>query len=237
MFQAVSFTHKGNVREINEDYLLFNSKDGLFIVADGVGGSNAGEVASQFVATNLYDILINYEEVLIAEELAEILKKINNRLIEQSKSSSLLTGMGTTLVFLVHNHGHTFIGNVGDSRAYLFRKGILSQITKDHSLVQEMVDSNAISPEEAFNHPLKNIITMAMGNETISPDIFEQELLEKDTILLCSDGLTDMVTDSEIETILKQDDSLDDRLELLKERVFNYGARDNLSLILISIQK
>jgi protein phosphatase len=232
---CLGITDIGNVRDHNEDSYIADAENQICIIADGVAGSLAGEVASKFVTDQLYNALKSTREEITADKLSSLLKSINSGLIDLAKSKREYTGMSTTLVFMIKQDGKAFIGNIGDSRAYLFRSGKLMQVTKDHSLVQQMIAMQAITPQEAVNHPMKHYITMAIGNEKIIPDIREIELLRKDTLMLCTDGLTDMVSDSEIEKTLIHYKSLEDRLSQLKNKALENGGKDNISIILVTV--
>jgi len=228
-------TTTGSVRSINEDFVIADKDNKIFIVADGVGGSQAGEIASEYVATELHRFLSSYHiESHIQENLNTLLIQINKNLIRKSDEDPILVGMSTTLVFSILTQEGFLVGNIGDSRCYLLRNKHLSQITKDHSVVQQLLDSGTINEEEAFNHHLKHLITMAMGNETIKPDFFEFKFIEGDILILCSDGLSDLVSNSEIESILNLNTQLDEKVKMLINKALEYGGFDNISIILIN---
>jgi PPM family protein phosphatase len=232
---CIGLSHAGYVRDHNEDSWIADSENQICIVADGVGGSQAGEVASSFVTKRLYASLNNNEEEITIQSLTPLLRSINSELLDLAKSNYGYKGMGSTLVFIIKQSETILVGNIGDSRAYLLRNGALRQITKDHSVVQEMLDMNTITPQEAFDHPMKHYLTMAMGNASINPDIFEMEMQDNDILMLCSDGLTDMVTDTEIESILTKEKSIDKGLIALRDKALNNGGVDNISIILAAI--
>lgn len=224
-------------RENNEDSYITKDLNGvhLIAVADGMGGHAAGEMASRLAIIELEAVV----EELLAKGTApdEILKKgyakVNHEIRDLSKHDLKYQGMGTTLVSaLVFDHEAIF-ANLGDSRGYLIRDDI-KQITKDHSLVQELVDNGVITPVEAFGHPRKNILTKALGLEDeAEPDIYRCELDEGDVLMLCSDGLSDSLGDEEIKEIFEKKIDLDNAAEKLIETAL--GSKDNITFILYAI--
>ncbi|WP_027634171.1 Stp1/IreP family PP2C-type Ser/Thr phosphatase [Clostridium hydrogeniformans] len=229
-------TDVGNVRSINEDYLEIYEDDEklLYVVADGMGGHNAGEVASK-LATDTIISYIKERKVESPEELLKnAIKAANERVYNYSLSSNNLNGMGTTITACLIIKDKVFIGNVGDSGCFILKENNIKKITKDHSLVQELLDEGSITEEEAKNHPNKNIITRAIGTkEEVLTDIYKLEKNDFQHILLCTDGFTNEVSSSEIVDLVNSSENYKDfcikAIELVKTR----GARDNISLIIV----
>lgn len=228
-----AITDKGIVREENEDRILAPKDDnGYFIaVADGMGGHNAGEVASSLVIETLSDFCENTPKNKINESsLKEVLTSANKKVCDDAQNNPVHKGMGTTVTAAAFIDNEATIINVGDSRAYFFRNGVLKQITKDHSYVQMLIDHGYISKSDAMRHPHKNIITRAIGiDENVEADIYKVQLQKKDVILLCSDGLSNVVSDNEIASILGKD--IDTAVERLLNLALSYGGPDNISIV------
>jgi protein phosphatase len=193
----------GRVREVNEDYFgTFRGSFGeLLVVCDGMGGHKGGETASRLAV----DVIRNHFEKLSADydvkhELHNALAVANNKIVESAKQDRSLEGMGSTAVIVLFKNDLAYTANLGDSRIYLVKDEKIKQLTTDHSLVQQMIDSDVLTPEEAESHPKKNIITKSLGREgAVEPDISEPiELLKNDKFILCTDGLTNYVKDEEI---------------------------------------
>ena len=195
-------TDIGRKREINQDYVFATDETignlpNLLVVADGMGGHRAGDFASRFTVEVLAEEVQNSKETHPEQILGNAIQTANERLMEEAAKDSRLEGMGTTLVAATILDHVLYFANVGDSRLYLINKEI-RQLSKDHSMVEEMVRLGGLTEEEAKHHPDKNIITRAMGvKDKVEPDFFEYRLKGGDTILMCSDGLTNMVDDDE----------------------------------------
>jgi len=233
-----SRTEKGNYRNENED-CVYAPKDGgcgFIAVADGMGGHRAGEVASAMVIQSLAETLEGLDpENIMPESLVNALLKANERVSQDSKNNPLHYGMGTTATVAVIRSGCAVIGHVGDSRAYLFRDGKLSQITKDHSYVQMLIDHGYISKSDAHRHPHKNVITRAIGiDDVIDVDTHTVELRGGDSLLLCTDGLNSAVPDGEIESILS--DGISEAADRLVEAALKNGAQDNISVVIAHME-
>ena len=238
-------TDIGLKREKNEDFIsLPNENEGikLFILADGMGGANAGEkassvatkVARDYIRTHFIEIERNKEELekLIKNAMIEA----NNKVRELGKTNPEYSGMGTTLIIVLIYRGRIHIGHIGDSRVYRLRQDVFRQITKDHSYVQELVKQGTISQDEAKNHPQKNVLLKAIGcDEKIEPDIITKGFVKGDIILICSDGLTNMVDDKYIyETVMKNMYDINVACKKLIEKANYNGGADNISAIIIS---
>ena len=239
--KAYAVTDVGRTRDTNQDYFYYSSEPvgnlpNLYLVADGMGGHKAGDLASRFTIENVVRLVESYKDyrdpVTI---LAKAINEVNGMLIEKSKESEDYEGMGTTLVAATIDGDVLKVANVGDSRLYLIEKDIL-QITRDHSLVEDMVRMGMIEKEEARNHYKKNVITKAIGvaeDKTSTPDIFEIEISRGDKLLLCSDGLTNMVEDYEMKKIIVNNDSIEEAVRNLISQANENGGKDNISAILI----
>lgn len=246
--RAYGMTDIGQNRSVNQDY-IFYSKDpignlpNLFIVADGMGGHKAGDLASSFAVDSFLKKVkqLSYGSpiTIIGEAIAEV----NRKVYEKAKTSPDYEGMGTTFVVAVISGSALYVANVGDSRLYIVGDTI-RQITRDHSLVEEMVSLGEIDKKEARNHEKKNIITRAVGvSERVMADFFEVELEENEAILLCSDGLTNMIEDADIlhivsgrkdeKTEMSSEERTKRKVLRLIELANKNGGRDNISVILL----
>lgn len=231
----------GKTREMNQDSFYVsdvNDEIKLYILADGMGGYKGGEIASSLAieSTRKY-IENNFKD--IQKEKSEILKLINSAIeyanmivYEKSQEDKSLRDMGTTLdVCLIYNN-NMFIGHVGDSRVYRIRKNIIRKVTNDHSYVEKLVREGTISKEEAFNHPKKNMLMKALGCHTlVEPDVMYKGFLKDDIILMCSDGLTNMLKDDEIYSILLNNPEKPEKALINKAN--ELGGYDNITVIII----
>ena len=230
-------TDVGRKREVNQDYVFVTDKPvgpfpNLLVVADGMGGHKAGDFASKYTVKVLHEEL----EKLSLDKPEEILKKVvtvaNHELIRVAQTDVKLEGMGTTLVAATVVGNTLYFANVGDSRLYLINDKI-RQISKEHSLVEEMVRLGGIKAEEAKNHPDKNIITRAIGvKEDVEPDIYEYRLKNGYIILMCSDGLSNMVEDEDMFDIVKGARDIVEAVEMLIEKANSNGGRDNIGVVM-----
>lgn len=234
-----SITDVGRRREINEDY-LFTSEEpvgnlpNLFIVADGMGGHNAGDYASKHAVERAVMSIRDFTDEYDAENiLQKAIDDANTHINRVSRQNSSLKGMGTTFVAATFEDNHVTVANVGDSRLYVVND-FITQITKDHSLVEEMVDMGGIDREAARKHPDKNIITRAVGvKEYVLVDFFDVHIGQKEKLLLCTDGLTNMLKDEEIHKIIVGSSSLEDAGRRLIEAANENGGRDNIAVVLV----
>ncbi|KOA20527.1 serine/threonine phosphatase stp [Clostridium homopropionicum DSM 5847] len=224
----------GNTRDVNEDYVGFfsNEEISMYIVADGMGGHNAGDVASKIAVESCIEYIKNLGDLNnLEEEFRNAICYANKVVYETSISSNNLNGMGTTITACLIKDNNAIIANVGDSSCYIIKDNSIKKITKDHSLVQELVDDGSISEEEALKHPNKNIITRALGTkENVEVDIYAIELDTKIKFLLCTDGLTNEISKEEIYDIIINNDN-EDASKYLVERSKEKGGRDNISVI------
>ncbi len=239
--QAYARTDIGCVRKMNQDVFFYTTQPigplpNLFIVADGMGGHRAGDFAARYAIDVCVDSIKNSSHASPIKALDEAVKLANSKVYEKSETNAEYQGMGTTMVLCFIESGQLYVANVGDSRLYLLGDG-LSQVTEDHSYVAAMVRAGEITEEEARIHPDKNMITRAIGvSETVRIDYFEVDLKNGDRILLCSDGLTNMVTDQEIGEILEQE-SPHQAVDDLIERAIDYGGADNITAIVVEPEK
>lgn len=237
--KTFSSTDVGRRREINQDY-MFTSETAvgklpnLFLVADGMGGHKAGEYASR----KAVEIIVEYIAAGESNQAVTLIKKAileaNRQLLKEALIDIDKEGMGTTIVAATIIGQKLLVANVGDSRLYVANEEGISQITKDHSYVAEMVRSGKIKKSEAKFHPDKNMITRAVGVfPSLDVDFFEIELKEKDSILLCSDGLTNMVEEEEILNIILDQNDLKEKTTTLIEQANKNGGTDNITVLLI----
>ena len=234
-------TDAGHVRDNNEDAVAVDPARGLAVLADGMGGYNAGEVASalavELVSTQLGQWLDQAgaaaQPHAIADAMQTCVERANRAIFQAACENAAYEGMGTTLVALVL-HGRTLVlGHIGDSRAYRLRGGVLRQLTNDHSLLQEQIDMGLITEEEAAYSPYRGLLTRAMGaEETVPLDVQTQAVEPGDLYLLCSDGLTDMLSDAELAATLTGDAPLPLLAQALTDKANAQGGHDNISLIL-----
>ena len=249
--QSASLTDSGRVRDHNEDCIESRPEIGLYVLADGMGGYNAGEVASGMattvIITEMRQILQNAKpydsdkessgEALAAKIVREQVLKANSSIYQAAQSQPQYAGMGTTLVVCLYYDNRMLVAHLGDSRLYLLREGRFSQVTRDHSLLQEQIDSGIITPEQAKKAQHKNLVTKALGiDPTVEPEIHEYPTKAGDLYLLCSDGLCDMVEDEDIGMTLQ---TLGGNLKLAAQQLVQMandnGGRDNVSVILVRV--
>lgn len=239
--QTFSITDTGRTRNANQDYVFcresaVGSFPNLFIVADGMGGHNAGDTASRMCVEEVVSQIEKSTKVTPIGIFEQAVASANEKVFEASFSDKSLNGMGTTIVASVVLGDTAYIVNVGDSRLYVY-KDTLRQVTVDHSLVEEMVQSGKLHKEDMRTHPNKNIITRALGtNREVKADCFEIEVNEGDVLLLCSDGLSNMLEDEKIEDIIRKNkDDMKMTGEQLVKEANDAGGKDNISVVLIQI--
>lgn len=238
-------TDPGRVRENNEDAALFDDSTGLGVLADGMGGYNAGEVASgmatQFIQSEMARWLTEAGGLAGPREIRRALEicvdNANLAILNAAISNPRYAGMGTTLVVGVFQGESLLVGHVGDSRCYRMRHAQLVQLTKDHSLLQEQIDAGLLTPEQAAISLNKNLVTRALGvDDSVMLEINEHLVAAGDTYLMCSDGLSDMVTDAEIATILQMPLPLERRAKCLIDAANAHGGRDNITVLLVEAE-
>ena len=234
-----AITDIGRKRELNEDYIYTSGQPigalpNLFIVADGMGGHKAGDYASMHTVDRFVEVIRELgEEHGVQDAINEAVTAANAYIYQRSRENSNLSGMGTTLVLASCIGNEAIVANIGDSRLYLVNDA-MTQITRGHSLVEEMVTLGGIDREMARNHPDKNIITRAVGvKEKVAADFFEVDLTKGDRLLLCSDGLTNMLRDEEIYQIIQNNKELEQAAKALVDAANENGGRDNIAVVLV----
>ncbi len=232
-----SATSVGKIRAVNEDSFFVseigNKNAVLAVVADGMGGHNAGEVASAEMVKALKDLIVE-NDIPAKDLLLSAIAYANNSIYKMSKTTPSLYGMGTTVTACVIENDKLTAAQVGDSRLYLIKDDKITQITKDHSLVEMLVESGEITKEDAKNHPQKNVITRAVGTDSsVEADIYEFQLSKGDILLLCSDGLVNMVEDEKILSIVTECKDFSNLSDALVKEAENAGGHDNITVVLI----
>ena len=235
-------TDRGRIRDNNEDAVAVDPAVGLAVLADGMGGYNAGEVASGLAIATLQTDLARWlieagpsaSVTLIRQATQTCVARANQLILESALANPAHAGMGTTLVVGVFHGAQLVLGHIGDSRCYRLRQGQLTQITSDHSVLQERIDAGLITPAQALGSPERNLVTRALG---VAPDakleLHDFSARPGDLYLLCSDGLTDMVRDERIEAVLRQPGPLDQRARELIAQANHHGGRDNIAVVLV----
>ncbi len=232
MRPAVGYaTNRGLVRQTNEDSFLV--RRGLYVVCDGMGGARAGEVASQMACESM----VNVDPASAGkDELRAAILDANERISARSVAEPRLLGMGTTLTSALIRDGMALLGHVGDSRAYLLHEGVLRQLTDDHSWVGEMVRRGELTLEEAAVHPHRSVITKALGTEEeADPDLVEVEVEAGDRLLICSDGLSGMVRDEEIQELLGRSEGPQAVADALVDAALKGGGEDNITVVVVDL--
>ena len=235
--KTYSITDIGKRRSANQDFVYASDQpvgnlSNMLIVADGMGGHNAGDLASRYTVESMVDYIEKAVEKRPIPLLAEAIHHANELVVEKAKSDKALEGMGTTDVAATVQENYLYVANVGDSRLYLIDQEI-EQITRDHSLVEEMIRVGELQRKDAKSHPDRNIITRAVGVRTpVKIDFFDIKLEPGDVILLCSDGLTNMVEDEDILRIVKKSSSLKEAAQRLVTEANKNGGKDNISVVL-----
>jgi PPM family protein phosphatase len=226
-------TDAGRKRRRNEDAFVLEPP--LFAVADGMGGAQAGEVASR-LAVAAFREFHEADDFAPEERVRAIIQEANRRIYERAASDTAASGMGTTITAALLKRGGVFVGHVGDSRAYRIREGRLEQLTEDHSLVADLMRSGRLTPEEAEAHPQRSVITRALGTDPeVDVDAFEVDAAAGDVFLLCSDGLTTMVADEDILEIVAEADKLEDAAAALVKAANRSGGEDNVTVVLFAL--
>ncbi len=237
-----SKTDIGLVRQSNQDFVInkiFSKSIAWSIVCDGMGGAKAGDIASKTAATKISEFL----ETSLGKETTddirqlhlEAIKYANKIIFQDALINEEFTGMGTTVVISMIHEGYLHTSHVGDSRAYLIRDNIITQLTVDHSVVQEMIKNGEITENEAQKHPRKNLITKALGiNKTVTCDYNRTKIQKNDIIMLCTDGLTNYLSSEKIKNILLEND-LENGVDILVDQAKGLGGNDNITVSVIEI--
>lgn len=241
-------SHKGMIRELNEDSynVIFGTSktiNAAFIVADGMGGYSAGEVASKMAVDYISQCIESIESILEnldKEDLPQFVERIiedaNNIIYEKSSEPGQYCGMGTTLVIAIFLDTEIIIGHVGDSRAYMVRNGNIKQLTTDHSYVEELIKNGSLTRGEAENHPQKHVITRALGCfEKVEADVCSYDIFGDDVFILCTDGLTNMISDDKIKKIVEEQEDPQAACTELVEIANKNGGNDNITVVVVRV--
>jgi serine/threonine protein phosphatase PrpC len=236
--RVFSATDIGQIRKVNQDYLFASEEPvgnlpNLFVVADGMGGHNAGDYASRYGVTVLIETIKQNQEFNPIKIMRTAIEAANAAVFEKSHTEKELEGMGSTMVVATILGGYVYVANVGDSRLYLAGPSGMKQVTQDHSLIAEMVRMGELTPEEGLHHPDKNIITRAIGTaDEIKVDFFDVKLVADERIMMCSDGLYNMVDENTICQALN-DEAVVNKAEKLVELANANGGLDNIGVIVV----
>jgi protein phosphatase len=229
---AHGVSHKGR-RKSNEDSMVIDPSMGLFVVADGMGGHNAGEVASALAAKTLHEFIGKATEAS-ESTLAEALCLANDQVLTTAGTNPTYEGMGTTVVAAFVSDGALVFGSVGDSRIYLMRGGALEQLTDDDSWVSRVLPADAIGSEEASRHPMRHVLTKVVGlREDMEPSVGSSTFVSGDTLLLCSDGLHGVVNDDAIAALLGRTGTVEEIAGELVEKALSSGSTDNITAVVV----
>ena len=243
-FHYFALTDTGRARENNEDSVTFDIQNGVAVLADGMGGYNAGEVASSMATTHMRDALGEWlagdgagaGPTEVRQAMESCAQDANAAIFRSSHENEQYAGMGTTLVVGVFKPDLIHIGHIGDSRCYRVRGGLLTQITRDHSLLQEQLDAGLVTPEQAMYSSIRNLVTRAVGVEPYTQlEVKEFTAEPGDLYLMCSDGLSDMVDVMGIAKIACNDLDIKRKAELLVKAANDNGGRDNISVLLVEV--
>lgn len=237
--KSYSITDVGQKRTVNQDFVFTSETPvgnlpNLFVVADGMGGHKAGDFASSYAVEVLLSTIREDENSNPVKIIRAAIENANTQLLREASDNETMSGMGTTMVLVTIVGHYAYVANVGDSRLYLVDENKISQITKDHSLVEEMVRMGEISRDDARNHPDKNIITRALGaGRDVDVDFFDIRLTPGDILLLCSDGLSNMVPDEDIRQVIRTSETLEETGRRIVSMANDNGGRDNIAVVLV----
>lgn len=238
--KIIAMSDIGNVRKVNQDYVRFYSKndhEALIVLCDGMGGHNAGEIASQMTCDDIMERYLDHGDFHGEDDIHQWMDQVINhahKLVKKkSYESKELEGMGTTVVMVFMSDDTAYISHVGDSRAYIFKDHQLVQLTKDDTLVNILVDSGTISKDDAMFHPQKNILLQAVGVSDILKISFMSLKVEDEFLLVCSDGLYNSLYDNQLIEILEKDLSLEEKAQQLMDTANTFGGKDNIGFALI----
>jgi protein phosphatase len=233
--KTIGVTHIGNVRATNEDTLLIQceKKPCYMLVADGMGGHAAGEVASRTAADSIKEFIEKlHVQSLTEDQIKEAIIFANSRLLEEIEKDGALKGMGTTLTFVYAERDSFIVAQVGDSSAYLYDGAETKKITKDHTYIQHLIDSGVIEKKAAADYPFKNIITRALGMKKLEIDIYNTKWKEGDLLLLCSDGLTAYTDIDKLAQVLSEKSKIDEKAQDFVDYALESGGKDNITVII-----
>ncbi len=231
-------TDRGLKRQLNEDncnvLVGYPGIPTCFVIADGMGGHKCGEVASKMAVDSVCNLLLkaDWQQENISQMLSDIITRVNDEIYNFSILDEATQGMGTTLIIAVLKNRKLYIGHVGDSRVYIIKEDSIEKITWDHSFIEELVKNGSITKDEAINHPKKNLITRAVGCEPeLQVDTYELEVKEEHVVLLCTDGLTNMLSEDEIFEIINKNEEPQNACDTLVQNANNNGGEDNITVI------
>lgn len=233
--KIISKTHIGNVRDTNEDFILVkcDKKPHYMLVADGMGGAAAGEIASKIAAFSVQQYFEELDsQVLTPADLIEAVNYANRQIVTETRYNERLMGMGTTMTLAAVEGGRIIIAQVGDSCAYVLSNQQLHKITKDHTYVQKLIDNGIIHKSQAADNPFRNIITRVVGMNDLIVDTYEITWCENDILLLCTDGLTTYISEEELMRILCSQCSIGEKADEMVGLALEKGGRDNISVII-----
>lgn len=237
--KSYSITDVGKKRTVNQDFVFASDAPvgnlpNLFVVADGMGGHRAGDFASSFAVEVLLATIREDKNLNPVKIIRTAIETANSRLLVEAAENEDMSGMGTTIVLVTIVGDYAYVANVGDSRLYLIDDRKITQITKDHSLVEEMVRMGEITRDDARNHPDKNIITRALGaGKDVDVDFFDIRLAAGNVLLLCSDGLSNMVSDEDIRRVVSTSETLEEMGSRLISMANDNGGKDNIAVVLV----
>ncbi len=238
--RSVGASHIGKVRTENQDTIFISDQpigklENLYIVADGMGGHRAGGYASSYAVRRFVELMKESEEEDKIESMKAAIAVVNQEILEKCRTDSAYAGMGTTFVAAVVSESWITVMNIGDSRLYYGAKS-LEQITVDHSYVEELVQAGALRRDQIRLHPKKNLITRAVGATSAEPDFFQFQA-QDGYLLLCSDGLTNMIADDELKELLLDHSQLENKANQMVARANEYGGKDNISLVIVGLKR
>lgn len=238
--RSVGASHIGKVRTENQDKIFFRDQPvgnlkNLYIVADGMGGHRAGGHASSFAVGRFVELIESSKQTDPIEVMKEAIATVNQEMITESQENEEYMGMGTTFVAATISDHKVTVMNIGDSRLYYGNQD-LKQITVDHSYVEELINAGVLQRDERKHHPKKNVITRALGTVMATPDFFEFEA-EEGYLLLCSDGLSNMISDDELKELLFDHNQIANKINQMIARANEYGGKDNISLVIVDLKR
>ena len=233
---------RGVVRPTNEDACFVLLPDKVYVLADGVGGGNSGEIASRTAVTEIANYVVDHpisrmdNKYEIVDYLKRAIDRANTKIFEKAVSFRENSGMATTTIVVYVRKGKAYIANVGDSRVYLYREGEFAQLTEDHTYVNTLVKAGILTRDEADRDERKNVIIRALGADTtVEPDFFQVDLKVDDVLICCSDGLYDELTSEEIVEVIERCESMSELAKQLIERANEHGGRDNITIISLKV--
>lgn len=238
--KAAGMTHIGKVRNNNEDAFYINDSKTLIAVADGMGGHNAGEIASSIAieAISAMNATLENKVIMPMEAFNHAFQMANDQIRERARGSEACSGMGTTLTAIYFSDGIAYVAHIGDSRAYLLSKQELKQLTRDHTLVEELIQNGSINRESALTHPQKNVLMRAVGaDESSMPDLHEIEISPGDVLIICSDGLTHYISDDEIRKYLLAEKNLFEAFDEMTKKALQRGGGDNITVVGLRVEE